>query len=384
MEITEKSSLSSEVNNFLEYLCGRNYSKVSMSHYRIACENISRYFQENLLLQYDEDVCKQYCEEILDGRDYSELILREKTMLRCANFLLEFMETGAIIQKIKRTKGALSGLCAASINEFLAILESQYMAERTLESYKLYLGRFNDYFVRRGVKNLKDITPELILGYVSGLNYHGNGSGYRALSVTKIYLRFLHENGYLENDYTHLTPSNGTYKKQAKIPSLYTEEEISKMLEAVERSNPKGKRDYAMILLASYLGLRASDICQLQFDEIDWEHDTISLVQKKTKQRVELPLLPQIGNAIIDYLKYGRPKSESNYVFLQLIPNYTCITVSTFYCIVKEYILRAGISTDNSLRFKHSAFGGFHLIEFSYISGGEQYAFLADEFAPQA
>ena len=195
------------------------------------------------------------------------------------------------------------------------------------------------------------------MSYVSGLNYHGNGSGYRALSVTRIYLRFLYEQGYVTKDYTQLAPSNG-YKKQAKLPSLYTEEEISKMLAAIDRGNPKGKRDYAMILLASYLGLRASDICQLQFDEINWEHDTISLVQKKTKQNVELPLLPLIGNAIIDYLKYGRPKSESNYVFLQLIPDYTCITVSTFYNIVTEYILRyilrAGISTDNRRHGPHS------------------------------
>lgn len=61
-----------------------------------------------------------------------------------------------------------------------------------------------------------------------------------------------------------------------------------------------------MILLAARLGLRASDICRLKFENIHWETNTIHLNQTKTQERIELPLLAEIGNAIIDYLKYGR------------------------------------------------------------------------------
>lgn len=82
------------------------------------------------------------------------------------------------------------------------------------------------------------------------------------------------------------------------------------LLASVDRGNPKGKRDFTMILLAARLGLRASDICGIKFENIHWETNTIRLVQKKTKKHIDLPILTEIGNAIIDYLKYGRPISD--------------------------------------------------------------------------
>lgn len=353
MVAIKSESLNTLTEDFMEYLSGRNYIYTTMRDYRTGCRAVIQYIHEKSLAQYDADVCRDYCFQLIGGRDFRELTPLEQTKVRCANVLLEFMETGAISQKVKRAKDALRGLCAESITEYLSILERQLLTKGTIDSHRLYLGRFNDYFIKRGVEKLNDITPELLLGYVNSLNYHGNGAGYRALSVTKKYLRFLYENEYLTKDYTHLTP-NSNYKKQSKLPSIYTEDEISKMLGAVDRGNPKGKRDYAMLLLSSYLGLRASDVCQLQFSEIDWDTDTISLVQKKTLQRIELPLLPIIGNAIIDYLKYGRPKNDSNYVFLQQVPDYRCLAQSTFHNIVTEYFVRAGISINDRKHGPHA------------------------------
>jgi site-specific recombinase XerD len=353
MNPIKSNSLSETIERFLEYLGSRNYTHATMRDYRSGCKSILQYIQENGLKQFDEDACNRYYQKLLNGRDFSALTNREQNMLRSTSRLLEFTETGALSQKVKRPKDALSGLCAESITEYMSILKSQLLSESTLDSYKLYLGRFNDYFIKRGVDKIGDITAELILGYVGCLNYHGSGSGYRALSVTRAYLRFLYENAYLPKDYTQLAPSNN-YRKQAKLPSMYTGEEIARMLGAVDRGNPKGKRDYAMLLLSSHLGLRASDVCELQFSEICWDNDTISITQKKTRQRLELPLLPMIGNAIIDYLKYGRPKSDSPYVFLQQVPDYSCLSYSTFHNIVTEYILRAGISTENRRHGSHA------------------------------
>lgn len=346
-------SISVVVEKFLEYLGGRNYIHSTMRDYRSGCRAVEKFVQDNDLMQYDEDACKNHCLELLGGRASGELTARERTMIRCANVLLEFAETGTISQKQKRAKDALEGLCAESITDYLSVLENQRLSKGTVGSYRLYLGRFNDYFTKRGVETLDDMTPELLLAYVNSLNYHGNGAGYRALSVTRSYLRFLYESKYLTKDYTQLTPSSN-YKKQSKLPSIYTEDEISKMLGSVDRGNPKGKRDYAMLLLSSYLGLRASDVCQLQFNEIDWDNDTISLIQNKTRQRIELPLLPMVGNAIIDYLKYGRPKSDSNYVFLQQVPDYRCLMQSTFHNIVTEYFVSAGISIKDRKHGPHA------------------------------
>ncbi|WP_244910469.1 site-specific integrase [Caldibacillus thermoamylovorans] len=111
----------------------------------------------------------------------------------------------------------------------------------------------------------------------------------------------------------------------------------------MDRGNPKGKRDFVMVLLAARLGLRASDICGLKFENVHWETNTIHLVQKKTKKKIELPLLTEVGNAIIDYLKFGRPQSDLPYLFLRAGQPYDRLEEPTLHSIVSFYLKQAGI-----------------------------------------
>ncbi len=89
------------------------------------------------------------------------------------------------------------------------------------------------------------------------------------------------------------------------------------MLEAIDRGNSTGKRNYVIVLLASRLGMRASDIANLKFSNINWEHSIIEIQQFKTEKNLVLPILDQIGESIIDYLKHGRAKSEEEFLFLK-------------------------------------------------------------------
>ena len=116
----------------------------------------------------------------------------------------------------------------------------------------------------------------------------------------------------------------------------------------MDRADPRGKRDYAMILIASRLGLRSSDICQLKFSELDWKQNRILLKQKKTDAQIELPLLSDVGEAIIDYLKYGRPQSELPYVFLKHVPPYDGVTGAAFTNAIKTGMRRAGITHEGN------------------------------------
>ena len=90
------------------------------------------------------------------------------------------------------------------------------------------------------------------------------------------------------------------------------------MLNSIDRASGSGKRDYAILMLLSRYGLRASDICLLKFENILWEENKIVLDLYKTGNRLELPLLKEVGEAVIDYLKYGRQKSTLPNVFLRL------------------------------------------------------------------
>jgi integrase len=99
-----------------------------------------------------------------------------------------------------------------------------------------------------------------------------------------------------------------------------------------------------MLLITARLGLRASDVCCLRFAEIDWEYNRISIEQKKTGEHLELPLLPEIGEAIVDYMKHGRPVSDLPYIFLHANSPYDMLSRSTLHSIVVQYMRLAGIN----------------------------------------
>jgi integrase len=108
--------------------------------------------------------------------------------------------------------------------------------------------------------------------------------------------------------------------RDATIPSVWDHELVVRLLEAVDRSSAKGKRDYAILLLACRLGLRAGDIRTLKLDELHWENSTIEVTQSKTGMPLSLPLTSEVGEALIDYLKSGRPHTAHREIFLKVNP----------------------------------------------------------------
>jgi integrase len=105
--------------------------------------------------------------------------------------------------------------------------------------------------------------------------------------------------------------------RQARIPSVWDPGDVTKILAAIDRGNPCGKRDYAIILLITRLGLRGVDVKRLEFADLDWAGNRLSVVQAKTGYRVQLPLLKDVGWAIIDYVRHGRPASDCPQVFVR-------------------------------------------------------------------
>jgi integrase len=144
------------------------------------------------------------------------------------------------------------------------------------------------------------------------------------------------------------------YVRQPKLPSYYSPEEVEQLINCIDRSNPNGKRDYAMVLLAARIGLRCSDIANMQFTNILWERELISIKQQKTKDPIELPLFPEIGNAVIDYLKHGRPQSNLPYIFLRHIPPYDNVCNNLLYGIITKYLNLSGIKYDERKHGPHA------------------------------
>jgi len=116
-------------------------------------------------------------------------------------------------------------------------------------------------------------------------------------------------------------------------------------LNQIDTSTGRGKRDYAIIYLASHTGLRSVDIINLKLTDIDWNKDEIRIVQKKTGRSLVLPLDRNTEKAIADYILSGRPNTDSSYIFIRSIAPYTKLSdKGSSYSMIKRYCNSAGIS----------------------------------------
>src|SRR5665647_3759018 len=180
------------------------------------------------------------------------------------------------------------------------------------------------FLIGEGITKMTSINQVYIFSFIKNLPAKKLAVNHSKLDVVKAFLRYAFEEQLISTDYSNAIHRDN-YKQQPKVPSVFTIEEIKCLLGSIERSSPSGKRDYAIILLASKLGMRAGDIAALRFENINWDKLFIHFTQLKTKKEIFLPLLPEVGNAVIDYLKYGRPKSNDGHCVLQMIEPYkTC------------------------------------------------------------
>jgi integrase/recombinase XerD len=340
----QRPSLDSMAEGVISYYTKRAFSPQHIQRFRRHVEEIRQFLIENGYSTYSATECEHFIRETIGDGEYACLPRDHKDAIRCANVLIEHHLTGMIPYRTTRTRDLLrDGEIGEGIQAYLAYLTSLGYSPDTISDDRIYLRRFQKYLDAIGRPGFLHLSQADILGFITTLSYSTKATIHCTLCSLRGFLRYLAREGILADDWSYLVPKDG-YRKQAKLPTTYTKNEIDRMLQAVDRGNPKGKRDYAMLLLACRLGLRASDICGLTFDHLLWHENLIVLSQRKTKRRIELPLLPEVGNAIIEYLKYGRRISQLPYVFLHAGHEDRRLQEPTLHSIVCLYLRRAGVA----------------------------------------
>ena len=218
-------------------------------------------------------------------------------------------------------------------------LRSSTIAERIGE-----LAKFLDFLGSRGVQTLPQIQAADLTAFLALLERYRPKTISRIVSGVRLFLRFLTMRGILLQDLAQTLPKVRV-PSDAAIPSVWEPELVVKLLEAVDRSSPVGKRDYAILLLAARLGLRVGDLRTLTLDDLDWGAATVTITQSKTAAPLRLPISEEVGEALIDYLRFGRPETERyREVFLRLKPPIAPFNQNNdVYCIAKRWRELAGI-----------------------------------------
>lgn len=218
----------------------------------------------------------------------------------------------------------------------------------TKKKYTVVLSRFSTAMQLKGI-TISELSKDAIVEYISSLH----DICQYVYSPLRGFLSYLYDNGHTNTNLA-VVLSGLSEKKGNSLPSVYYSDEIKKIESSVKRDSSVGKRDYAILLLADRLGLRRGDIVNLTMSNIDWEKCTISFYQQKTGKRNELPLLEDVGQAILDYYFNGRPKTDIKNIFVTANSPINAVAPGTVSYIIGKIIKESGITIGNRRHSAHS------------------------------
>ena len=175
-------------------------------------------------------------------------------------------------------------------------------------------------------------------------------------SSLRAFLKFLHATGRLRADLASgvMAPR---FCASERPPRTLPWQEVRRILQAVPRSIPPGKRDYAMLLLLATYGLGAAEVLALRLEDLDWKAGILRAWRPKTKVRIELPLLPPVAKALTSYLRWERPPAKgAARLFLSKRMPYEPITSGAIRHRIRLYAGRAGVTAKviGAHAFRHS------------------------------
>jgi len=349
MIILENQDIHSAILAIMEGLTREGKSPKTLKTYQTSFNSFENYLKGNDIKSVDESMCLEYI-HLKTGQRFSSFACvtsdcRVDYRMRPLSLLLHYLENGHFCNKVRNTKPNF--ICPPSFEpEYEAFCEELiYRGNRkaTIESNTQKTQLLIMYLSEQGVTSSKDMTILHVECYLKTLEDYAVKYIGTFLYVFRNFFSFLYDRGYIDQDIASMLPKVRT-PRNASIPYVWSKEDLQKLLVAIDREDPKGKRDYAILLIAIRLGLRIGDIRSLKLSSTDWNRKTISLTMIKTGQPIELPLLQDVGWAIIDYLQNGRPVTNSECLFVRHKAPFNAFGDRNAFKELHRYILKAGLN----------------------------------------
>ena len=239
---------------------------------------------------------------------------------------------------------------------FVYLGEERGLRPPTLGRYRHYLRSFEAYLERLGCTDLSKLTPTLINTFIiERAKRLSPGGVSNCSSVLRMFLRYLHREDLIATNLSRAVPRGRNYRLSS-VPRSITADDVQHVVDVVDRRDAIGKRDYAILLLLASYGLRAKEVAALQLDDIDWQRAQLHVSERKGGHSTIYPLSANVGEAILDYLRFARPDVERRDLFLNTKSPYTPITHNCASMRAGVYIRAAGIEVrrPGSHTFRHS------------------------------
>ena len=203
-----------------------------------------------------------------------------------------------------------------ALGEYLAHLRGTCgLAESTCQGHAFYARQFLHRKYGMGRLRYERLCPQDCTRFIADVAKRMSPISLRRVtSSIRTYLRYLQMQGQCGREMIAAIPTIPMWKL-AHLPRTMTKEQLRTFLACFDRTTVLGRRDYAMALLMSKLGLRVSEVAQIQLDDIHWRDAAIRLASPKSRRAKVLPLPTHVGRAIADYLRHGRPPTSHRHVF---------------------------------------------------------------------
>jgi len=219
---------------------------------------------------------------------------------------------------------------------------SKSTMDRYLPTIRLFL------IERFGEKNifLDKLRPTDITGFIlRHAHIMSIGSTQSMITALRSFFSFLYQRGQIPTNLAAAVPFVSKWR-YAPVPKFLQPEQVKRILETCDQKTPMGKRNYAILLLLSRLGLRAGEIANIELEDISWEAGEI-MVKGKSKREQKLPLPDDVGKAIAAYIRYGRPRCTCRKVFIRTkAPIHGFLSSVNVCIIVRQSLKDAGIETE--------------------------------------
>jgi len=329
------------------------YKKSTIHSYEKICADLIRYADEQHRTEYTIELGEKYLREVrgidlfyLASSSDSSYNKRNYLPVRVCQCLAEWMLHRCLPLK-KQGKLASQNLpehLKLSYDSYVTLCREAGYSERGTYTRLNRIKRMLLFFDNKGLRDINQLTPEDISAFFKTQIELDSRTVATMLTSVRVFFRHLYQTGITQKDYTMKLPIIKA-NRQFRLPRTWKKEDVLAILESIDRGSPVGKRDYAILMLITRYGLRSADLKDLMLTNLRWSTNTIEIVQNKTHNPLRLPLMKDVGWAIIDYLKDGRPVSNSPYVFLTSTVPYRPFGVHScgLNSILAKHIRTAGV-----------------------------------------
>jgi site-specific recombinase XerD len=217
------------------------------------------------------------------------------------------------------------------------------LAPKTIVRHLPVIRRFLHEVCPAGDDDLGKIGQEDVIGYIERHAQDWSPrTGKTMCWSLRAFLRYLYHQGLNPCALAGCVPSMRRWKLST-LPTYLTAAQVQKALDGCDKATAMGRRDYAILMMLAKLGLRADEVATLTLDDIDWRASEM-LVRAKGRQRARMPIPPDVGAAVVAYLRNGRPKSASRTLFVRMLaPHVGFASGCAITMIAKAALDRVGI-----------------------------------------